>query len=126
MIQFWHEMGFIRYPLLIVAIFMAVQSARAIFDLRGTTEAAAGELRVHTILLWGVLGAAIGALGTLVGMMLAATAVERAGTVDPQLVWGGFRVTLGSSIVGLLLLGYAAIAWLVLQHARALRFRAES
>lgn len=124
--SFWAELGFIRYPLVIVAIFLVVQTSRAIIDLngRGDANARAGELRVHTILLWGVLGAAIGVLGTLVGVTLAAQAIERAGEAPPGLVWGGVRVALSSSVVGFMMLGYAAIAWLGLQAARARRFDA--
>jgi len=122
--SFWHELGFIRYPLVIIAVFLLVQTARAIDDLRGDGEAGGrvGELRVHTILLWGILGAAVGVLGTLVGMSLAAAAIERAGVAPAGLVWGGVRVALSSSVVGFLMLGYAATAWLALQALRARRF----
>jgi len=134
--NFWEELGFIRYPLAIVAIFLLVQTARAMIDLKGGAEesAGSGELRVHTVLLWGILGAALGVLGTLVGVVMIARYMEGASAADiardleqtsatrSALVWGGVRVALSSSVVGLLMLGYAAIAWLGLQAARARRF----
>jgi len=125
--SFWAELGYIRYPLAIIAIFLLVQTARAMVDLKGDAEEGAGpgELRVHTILLWGILGAAVGLLGTLVGIAVMARYLERAAaTAEPALIWGGVRVALSSSVVGLLMLGYAAIAWLGLQAARARRFGA--
>lgn len=122
--SFWQELGFIRYPLVIIALFLLVQTARAVDDLRGDREddGRVGELRVHTILLWGLLGAAVGVLGTLVGISVGAAAIERANAAPPGLVWGGMRVALSSSVVGFMMLGYAAIAWLCLQAARARRF----
>lgn len=125
---FWAELGFIRYPLAIVGLFLIVQTVRAILDLRGDGDAGgrAGELRVHTILLWGVLGAAIGMVGTLVGMSLVGSAVERANGAPVGLVWGGVKVALSSSVVGFMMLAFAAIAWLGLQAARGRRFESAS
>jgi len=118
---YWEQLGVIRYPLAIVGVFLAVQIVRGVLDVSGSRVAAEGGLRTHSILLWGVLGAAIGVLGTLVGLMQMAGFIEQAGGVSPALAWGGFKVALSSSVVGLLMLGLAAIAWLVLQYIQGRR-----
>ncbi len=120
--DFWTQLGFIRYPLLIVAVFLAVQIVRGVIDVSGSRTEASG-LRLHAILLWGVLGAAIGILGTLIGLMVMAQFVEQTSVeIAPRLVWGGFKVALSSSVVGLLMLGFASIAWLALQYIRGRRW----
>ena len=119
--SFFEEIGFIRYPLLVVLVFMLVQTGRGIFDLTRTRLADGATLRIHSILVLGVLGACLGLIGTLVGVYLAAGYIERAGEVSTSLVWGGIKVALGSSVVGFLMLGFGSIAWLVLQYARGRR-----
>ena len=116
--SFFRETGFIAYPLTMVLGLMLVQTARAIFDVARAGEPDSGRLRIHSILILGVLGACLGLLGTLVGVYLTASVVERVAEISPALAWGGIRVSLGSSIVGFLMLGFASIAWLILQYAK--------
>lgn len=118
--SFLESLGFIQYPIWIVLILMLVQIVRATIDLvrRGPPPT---SLRIHSILIFGALAACLGVLGSLVGVWLAAEAISRAGEVSTSLVWGGIQVALGSSIVGLLILGFASVAWLVLQYASGRR-----
>lgn len=120
--SFLESLGFIQYPIWIVLILMLVQIVRATIDLvrRGPPT----SLRIHSILIFGALAACLGVLGSLVGVWLAAEAISRAGEVSASLVWGGIQVALGSSIVGLLILGFASVAWLVLQYASGRREQA--
>ena len=118
--SFFESLGFIQYPIWIVLILMLVQIVRATVDLVRPGVPTVG-LRIHSILILGALAACLGVLGSLVGVWLAAEAISRAGEVSPSLVWSGIQVALGSSIVGLLILGFASVAWLALQYASARR-----
>jgi hypothetical protein len=124
--NFFESMGFIAYPLAIVALFLMVEVVRAVQAV-STADAETGALvsaRIHPILVWGVLAAVVGFIGTVVGLAIAAQAIERAGNAPPALVWGGIKVTLGSTIVGMLLLMFASIAWLTLQFVNGRRMSA--
>jgi hypothetical protein len=126
--SFFQEMGFIAYPLAIVSVFLVIEIARAtdaVLADRGAS-ASATSARIHPVLLWGVLAAVLGVLGTVIGVYQAAEAISRAGTATPTLVWSGIKVTLGSTIVGMLLLGIASVGWLGLQFVNGRRTRAAS
>ena len=118
--SFFESLGFIQYPIWIVLSLMLVQIVRTTVDLVRPGTPAVG-LRIHSILILGALAACLGVLGSLVGVWMAAEAISRAGEVSPSLVWSGIQVTLGSSIVGFLILGFASIAWLALQYASGRR-----
>ena len=126
---FFREMGFIAYPLTIVAVFLVVEilrAARVVWNADGQSATTASA-RIHPVLVWGVLAAVLGILGTVVGVALAASflsRVEPTTPANPALIWSGIRVTLGSTIVGMLLLGVASISWLVLQFANGRRVAA--
>jgi biopolymer transport protein ExbB/TolQ len=47
-------------------------------------------------------------LGTLIGVMVAAHAIEAVGEVHATLVWGGIRVALITTVTGVLVLAPAA------------------
>ena len=122
---FFREMGFIAYPLTIVAAFLAIEIVRAAREVLGggAPSAAATSARIHPVLLWGVLAAVLGVLGTVIGVFQMAEALSRVESATPTLIWGGIKVALGSTIVGMLLMGIAAIAWLTLQFRNGRRTR---
>ena len=117
---FFDSLGLIQYPIWLVLILMLVQIGRATVD-QFRPEAPAAGLRIHSILILGALAACLGVLGSLVGVWMAAELISRAGNVSAGLVWSGIQVALGSSIVGFLILGLAAVAWLALQYTAARR-----
>jgi hypothetical protein len=124
--NFFQSMGFIAYPLAIVTLFLVVEVVRAVWavSMADAETAPLASARIHPILVWGVLAAVVGFIGTVVGLAMAAQAIERAGNAPPGLVWGGVKVTLGSTIVGMLLLTFASIAWLTLQFVNGRRMPA--
>ena len=121
--SFFESMGFIAYPLTIVAVFLVIEVFRAVRAVAaaGDGEAAITAARIHPVLVWGVLAAVVGVIGTVVGIAVAADFLEQAESIRPNLVWGGIKVALGSTIVGMLLLGFASIAWLTLQFVNGRR-----
>lgn len=113
----WVAMGFMRWPLafslLMVAVLTLVSAQRlyrpsAMADLR--TKA-----WVDAILFWGGFAVIAGVLGTVVGITIAAQAIEAAGAVSTSLVWGGIKVAMLTSAFGLLIMGMASLLWFALQ-----------
>lgn len=118
---FFAEMGVMRWPLLLAMVFMFFQIGRAAWQILGGKEADA--MTLHAVLVWGALCALLGVLGTVVGMSIAAGAIEVASSSSPGLIWGGMRVALSTTVFGLLLLTLAVVAWLGLYILRGRRVR---
>lgn len=113
----WESIGFIRWPLLLsflaVAI-LAVWSAIRLFR-SGASPDLRTKAWLDAILFWGGFALISGVLGTLVGIIIASQAIEAAGEVSTTLVWGGIKVALLSSAFGAMILEFAALLWFVLQ-----------
>src|SRR5690606_21547170 len=60
------------------------------------------ETAIDAILFWGVWAAVIGLLGTFVGIYQAAGVLEQFGGASAELIWGGIRVALTTTVFGLL------------------------
>ena len=116
--SFFDSLGLIQYPIWIVVILMLVQIARATIDLFRPGASASG-LRIHSILVLGALAACLGVLGSLIGVWMVADLLSEVSEVSASLVWSGIQVTMGSSVVGFVILGLASVAWLALQYAAA-------
>lgn len=117
MTELWIDMGVIRWPLLLTflaVVALAVRSAAALYG-----PGAIADLRtrawVDAVLFWGGFAFLTGVLGTLVGVTIAAGALERLGDIPAGLVWGGMKVALISSVAGMLILALASLAWFGLQ-----------
>lgn len=125
MAQFWTELGFIRFPLLLsfaMVLFLAGLTTQAL------TGGAVANMqdRMKSILFWGAFGALTGVIGTLVGVMVAARSIELAGNAPQGLIWGGMRIALSSSVVGFLILAFAGLVWYGLRvRVRSLSSHAE-
>ena len=117
MISLWEAVGVIRYPLtfsLLAVVLLSLWSGGRLLR-----PGAWGDLRtkgwVDAVLFWGGFAAITGVLGTLLGFILAAQAVEAAaGEVSAVLVWGGVKVALLSSALGLIILCLASLSWFCL------------
>lgn len=70
---------------------------------------------IDAILFWGVFAAISGVVGTLVGIILSAQAIEAMGELSATVVWGGIKVALLSSALGILILAFASLLWFGLQ-----------
>lgn len=117
MMSLWEAMGVIRYPLglsMLVIVGLTLYSARRLLD-----SDAAGDPMTKTwldgILFWGGFSLVTGILGTLVGIVVTAQAIEATGSVSASLVWGGVKVALYSSVFGVLVLAMASLLWFGLQ-----------
>lgn len=122
--------GFIMWPLLALALGIIALTVRAAITLRrlGTTPADADGLRradpaaarrvLVPILFWGGIALLIGALGTVVGIIIIAQNVSTAGGASAGLVWGGVGVALVSLAFGILVFLLSGFIWLVLDTWR--------
>lgn len=113
----WHDVGFIRWPLLfsfLAVVLLAGWSAYKLFRPRARPELRT-KAWLDSILFWGGFALISGVLGTLIGIIIAAQSIEVAGDVSTTLVWGGIKIAMLSSALGATILGFAALLWFVLQ-----------
>ena len=113
----WQSLGFARWALafsVIVIICLTLFSVYRLFR-PGATSDLRTKAFVDAILFWGGFAVIWGVLGTLLGITMAAQAIEAAGAVSTRLIWGGIKVSLLTSEFGMLILVIAALIWFVLQ-----------
>jgi biopolymer transport protein ExbB/TolQ len=118
MVDFFKQGGLFMWPILIVAIVILWIAARSWLRTR-TLEGsdAVVETGVDAVLFWGVWVLVIGLLGTFTGIYQAAGAIERAPAVSANLIWGGVRVALTTTLAGFLVFAVAALMWLGLRFS---------
>ena len=118
MITFWEGIGLIRYPLtfsLLLVVLLTLWSAAQLFRPSAWADPRS-KAWVDAVLFWGGFAMISGVLGTLVGVIVAAQSIEQAaGQVTPTLIWGGIKVALLSSALGLVVLALASLLWFGLQ-----------
>ncbi len=110
--NFIREGGVIMWvlvPVAVVTLGVAVAAALRLRSRAGRDPRL--ETGIDAVLFWGIYGLVIGVLGTVVGLFQAARAIERLGPLDPRMIWGGIRVTLTTSIFGLVLFSLALLVW---------------
>jgi len=113
----WTEFGFIRWPLMfsfMTVIGLALFSTIRLFR-PGATPDLHTKAWLDAILFWGGFATISGLLGTLIGITIASQSVEAAGEVNVTLMWGGIKISLLSSLFGVLILAFASLLWFVLQ-----------
>jgi len=112
--DFFHQMGWIRYPLYFAGAFMLLQILTAVLQVSKPTSQRS-PMVTHAVLVWGALNALLGVLGTVLGFTIVGGSVQQMGGVELSLLAGGIKVSLYPTILGLLLLTVAIVAWLALQ-----------
>jgi len=124
----WIQLGLIRWPLMFSL--MAVVLVTGLSVQRLFRPGAWGDLRtkvwLDAILFWGAFALVAGVLGTVVGVVLAAQSIEAAGEVSTTLVWGGIKLALLSSVLGLLILAVSSLVWFGLQFRWRMLVAAEA
>jgi hypothetical protein len=70
---------------------------------------------IDAILFWGGFAVVSGVLGTLVRIIVAAQRIEASGSIETVLLWGGIKIALLTSALGVMILGLAAVCWFALQ-----------
>ena len=110
--------GFMMYPISFCAIMVLVLAGRTALRMKAEDLAPGAIMRgaIDGVLFWGGYALVLGILGTVVGIAIAAQAVEVVGRVETTLVWGGIKVSLITTIYGLLVLLGGALLWFGLRH----------
>ena len=110
--------GFMMYPLTLCAFAVVALAGRGAWRMRaGSTEPMpAVRAGIDGVLFWGVYASVLGVLGTVVGITLAAQAVEAVGEVHVALVSGGIKVALITTIYGFLIMLASALLWFGLRQ----------
>jgi len=113
--------GPMLWPILLVA---AVVCVATVVKAVGLARGRVGELQrggINAILGWGVVALVLGLLGQFMGLYKGAQALAHARGVRPQLVAMGFGESIQTTILGLLVLLVAMVAWLALGFWHRLR-----
>lgn len=129
MIDLFVSGGLIMWPLLALALGVVAVAVRAAITLRGLDRAAdpaeppsaKADIRGRTltpILFWGGVALLVGALGTVIGLVIMARRIGAAGGASAGLVWGGIGVTLVSFGFGILIFLLSGFLWLGLDSWR--------
>lgn len=112
----FEALGVIRWPLtfsMLAIVALALWSLPLVWP--GAMPGRHAKTWIDAILFWGGFAAVTGVLGTLVGIIIAAQAIETMGGLSDTLVWGGIKVALLSSALGTLILAVASLLWFGLQ-----------
>jgi biopolymer transport protein ExbB/TolQ len=100
------------WPLVTIAVVVVGLGVAAAVRI-GQTEGADPVLEtgIDATLFWGGWALLLGLLGTFGGIYQAAGAIEQAGAVSAQLVWGGIKVALITTLFGLTIFIVASVIW---------------
>lgn len=117
MIERFLSGGVIMWPLLVVALGVVALVVRASLQLRsGAAELPRARATLRSILFWGGMSLLLGLLGTVVGLLVMADALQRVGSASPSLVWGGVGLSLVSLVFGIAVLLFSGLAWIGLHR----------
>lgn len=109
--------GVMMWPILLCTLLVVGLAVRAAVG--GAQRNPIGARSDQSVVLfWGVTAAILGVLGTLVGVMQIASAVEGAGAVQAATLWSGIKVALITSIAGTCTLMLALLSWMTLRFLR--------
>lgn len=104
--------GFLMYPLLVIAAVIVGLSVWATSRVARTSGPdPVLETGIDATLFWGGWAVLLGLLGTFGGIYQAAGAISRAGGASAGLIWGGVRVALTTTLLGLAIFIVAALLW---------------
>ncbi len=114
-------MNFIRaggpamWPLIIIGIVVlviAVKKANDLFFKEGLSKAQL-EKGINAIIFWGAFSVVLGLFAHFMGVYNAMQAISRASNISPQIVAGGYAVSIITILTGLVIFLISAIFWVV-------------
>ncbi len=118
LVEVFADGGFMMWPITLCGVAILALAGRAMWRMRSTSAEPSAAVRagIDGVLFWGVYACVLGVLGTVVGITMAAMAVEAVGEVHVRLVSGGIKVALVTTIYGFLILLLAAPTWFGLRQ----------
>jgi len=116
--EIFRDGGVMMWPITLCGVAVMALAGRAMWRMRSASTEPSAVVRagIDGVLFWGVYASVLGVLGTVVGITIAAMAVEAVGEVHVRLVSGGIKVALITTIYGFLILLMAAPVWFGLRQ----------
>lgn len=115
MSRIWQDLGFMGWALalaLAAVLVLTAWTGRRLYRAEAVQDLRTKAL-VDAILFWGAFAVISGVLGTLIGIIEAAQAMELGAATG--VVWGGVKQAILGTAAGMTVLFFAAVSWFVLQ-----------
>ncbi len=113
--NFIQEGGILMWPLILMGIAVLVLAAKKANDLyfkQGLSKAQL-EKGINAIIFWGSFSIIFGVFAHFMGVYNAMQAISKASAISPQIVAGGYAVSIITILTGLFIFMISAIFWLV-------------
>lgn len=118
MLELYSAGGVFMTPLTLLGLGALLIAMKKMGDVYVQQEEPAAKHRpmVNAVLQLGVLSFFIGVLAQAIGLFEAFQVIEQIGSVSPSMLAGGIKVSMISSVYGLVILIVTFLAWSVLKH----------
>ncbi len=99
----------------LLALLLAVSVVFAVYIISGRARKMSHfRHRLTYLKSLGLFTMITGILGQLIGLMMAFSAIERAGDISPALVYGGLKVSMYTTLYGIFIYLLSILFWLIL------------
>lgn len=116
MLQFMREAGPLIFPVILLALVIAILAIRNAVALLSTKSTAASRRNsIDAILFWGSVAALIGFLGQWLGIMKMITVIHEHGIVSPNMVVLGLSESLQTPFGGMVVFVISGFVWFFLR-----------
>ena len=116
MLQFMREAGPLIFPVILLALVIAILAIRNAVALLSTKSTAASRRNsIDAILFWGSVAALIGFLGQWLGIMKMITVIHEHGIVSPNMVVLGLSESLQTPLGGMVVFVISGFVWFFLR-----------
>lgn len=109
-----HQMGGPLFMSILSIIFLSIiaLTAKSIYSLMQNNNGDSGAtISVQPIIQLGIFAAIFGIFGQCIGLFSAFKAIEEVGGVSPEMLAGGLKVSMVSTLYGLFILLIAFMCW---------------
>ncbi|MFC1724433.1 MotA/TolQ/ExbB proton channel family protein [candidate division KSB1 bacterium] len=117
MIEFYISGGPMNYILSFTGLIIVILTVKIIFMLFKTSseELLNLEVKINSIIFWGVISAVLGFYAHFYGLYLALRVISKAQEISPSVIAGGYAASLTTVIFGLFLFLISLVFWFVLK-----------
>ncbi len=113
----FHQGGplFMGILTILLLILLATAVIFAIYISNGKVQDSEGfRHRLTYLKSMGLFTMITGILGQLIGLLMAFGAIERAGDVSPQIIYGGLKISFYTTVYGILIYLFSILIWFIL------------
>jgi len=117
MFRLFAQAGPTAFPLVLLALVIIGLAIYRFIQVvqTGATKGPALQAGINTILFWGGFAAVLGLFGQFSGITKSLRVIADAQMVNPRLVYLGLYESFLSTLMGLIILLFASLIWLVLR-----------